>query len=68
MGHLLKSEALQLLKQRTHLQSSLLFDSTVRSSSMSLGCDTEAGQRGSISALKELPGRREDKERQNMRD
>lgn len=37
---------------------------------MYLGCDTkaEAGQRGSISALKELQGRREDKKRQNMRD
>lgn len=37
---------------------------------MYLGCDTkaEAGQSGSISALKELQGRREDKERQKVGD
>lgn len=37
---------------------------------MYLGCDTkaEAGQRGSISALKELQDRRGDKQRQKVRD
>lgn len=57
------------MKQRTHLQSSLPFDSTVRGHSVYLACDTkaDAGQRGSISTLKELQGRGKDNERQKVR-